>query len=63
MDWVADKVKPGDTGQTTTRLAPVGKALINSHEFEVTSISDLIERGAAIEVVEVSKNKITVKLN
>ena len=63
LDWVKGAVKPGDIGTATSRLAPVGKAMINSHEFEVTSISDYIERGTSVKIIEVSGNRITVKAN
>lgn len=55
------KVKPGDTGETVSRLAPMGKAIINGDYYEVSSIGEFIDQGTEIEVTKVVNNKIKVK--
>jgi len=56
-------IKEGDIGTTISRLAPMGKALINDEYFEVTSTGDWIDQGTEIKVVKIDRNKITVKTN
>ena len=56
------RVKPGDTGKTISRLAPMGKAFINDAYYEVRSNGEMIDQGCEIEVIKVNINKITVKL-
>jgi membrane-bound ClpP family serine protease len=55
-------IKPGDSGVTISRLAPMGKAVINDNIVEVTALGELIDQQSTIEVVKVEGNKITVKL-
>lgn len=55
-------VKPGDEGITVSRLAPMGKAVINDNIVEVTAMGELIDQQSTIEVVKVEGNKIIVKL-
>lgn len=57
-----DKVKPGDTGTTISRLAPAGKARINEEIYEVHSISGFIDQRAEIVIVKIDHQKIIVKL-
>ena len=62
LDWVHGQVKVGDTGKCISRLSPIGKAMINNREFEVTSSSDYIEENSTVVVTMVSRNKIVVNL-
>jgi len=55
------KVKPGDEGQTISRLAPVGKAVINDEYYEVHSLGEYIEPQTPIVVIRVEFSKIIVK--
>ncbi len=57
----ADQVKPGDTGITTSRCAPTGKAIINGQFYEVLARSEYILQDTPIEVIRVERNKIFVK--
>jgi membrane-bound ClpP family serine protease len=57
----ADKVKPGDTGLTISRLNPMGKAMINGEYYEVTAKFSLIDHNTEIVVTKVEGNKIIVK--
>jgi len=55
------KVKPGDEGKTISRLAPVGKAVINDEYYEVHSLGEYIEPQTPIVVIRVEFSKIIVK--
>lgn len=57
----AGKVMPGDEGMTITRLNPMGKAIIKSEYYEVTSKDNLIDPNIEIIVTKVDGNKIIVK--
>jgi membrane-bound ClpP family serine protease len=57
-----ESIKPGDTGKTVSRLAPMGKAMINNAYYEVRTKGEYIDQGTEIEVVKVDVNKITVKI-
>lgn len=56
-------VKVGDVGKTISRLAPMGKAMINNHIVEVTSLQEFIAEQKEIVVLEVNHNKIIVQIN
>jgi len=55
------KIKIGDVGKTVSRLAPMGKAIINNVYFEVKTQGKFIDEGTEIEVINIDFNKITVK--
>ncbi len=57
-----DQVKPGDTGTTTSRCTPIGKALINGQFYEVHARSEFIPEDSPVEVIRIERNKIFVKL-
>lgn len=57
-----DKVNLGDKGKTITRLAPSGKIRVNGIEMEAESVSGLIDVGVEVEIIEVLKYKVFVKL-
>jgi len=50
----------GQSGQTTTRLSPAGKAHIDSRVYDVVSDGEMIETGIEINVIEVTGNRIVV---
>lgn len=54
-------VKPGDKGKSVSRLAPMGKALINDQYFEVTTMGEYVEPGTDLVVIRVEGTKIYVK--
>ncbi|MBE0661997.1 MAG: NfeD family protein [Bacteroidales bacterium] len=56
-----DKVMAGDEGTTVSRLAPVGKAIINGEFYEVDSLGEYIEPQTKIVVISVDHSKIIVK--
>ena len=56
-----EKIKPGDTGVTVSRLAPMGKALINGEFYEVSTDGDFIDPKTEILVLKIEYNKVIVK--
>lgn len=55
------KIKPGDTGKSVSRLAPMGKALINEEFYEVSTNGDFIDPQTEIVVLKIEYNKVIVK--
>jgi membrane-bound ClpP family serine protease len=55
-------IKEGDTGNTVSRLAPSGKALINNEIVEVHTFGEFIDQEVEITVISVKDNKIFVTL-
>lgn len=51
----------GMTGNTLSRINPMGKAKINGIEIEVTSLGKLIDARRRVEVISVDGNKVFVK--
>ncbi len=62
LDSVADFVKPGDEGITTSRLSPMGSALINNELYEVKSDEGYLDNGEEVIVKNIESNMIIVKL-
>lgn len=60
-DKYEDIFKVGDKGKSTTRLNPIGKALIADRVVEVKSYSEFIDENKEIEIIKLEGNKITVK--
>ena len=56
-----ENLKPGDTGRTVSRLAPMGKALINGEFYEVSTNGDFIDQQTEVVVLKIDHNKIIVK--
>lgn len=61
QDITEDQIKVGDNGETVTRLAPMGKILVNEIVREAKSIDGYIDEHSPIEVVSVEGTSITVK--
>ena len=57
----AQQVKPGDSGETITRLNPMGTAFINGELREVTTNGEFLPEGIRVVVFKVEFNKIFVK--
>jgi len=55
-------IKEGDLGNTVSRLAPSGKALINNEIVEVHTFGEFIDQEVEITVISVRDNKIFVTL-
>ena len=56
-----DVVHLGDKGKAISRLAPMGKVMVNGHIFEAKSIGYYIEEETEIEVIKINDSNITVK--
>ncbi|NCA85012.1 MAG: hypothetical protein EOM83_05475 [Clostridia bacterium] len=56
------KINIGDEGISISRLAPMGKALINDEYYEVSSPGEFIDEGKAIVITKIEHKKIFVKL-
>jgi len=56
-----EKVKPGVKGKTVSRLAPMGKALINGEYYEVSTDGDFIDQQTEVVITRIEHNKIIVK--
>ena len=55
------RIHAGDHGITITRLAPMGKAMVNDVICEAKSTGNFIDENTAIEVLEVLTTQIIVK--
>jgi membrane-bound ClpP family serine protease len=54
-------VQPGDKGVTISRLAPIGKILINGKPIEGRSENEMIDQNTQVEVVEVGTYNVLVR--
>ncbi len=54
-------IKAGDKGQAISRLAPMGKAMINGKYFEVKTNGEYVDENTKIRVIEIDHNKIWVE--
>ena len=55
------KIKPGDSGITATRLAPIGMVTVNNITIEGKSIGGFLDPNTKIEVVKVLGTQVIVK--
>jgi membrane-bound ClpP family serine protease len=60
-DLTEDQIKVGDQGSTLTRLAPMGKVIVNELVREAKSTEGYIDQHTEIEVVSVQGTRISVK--
>jgi membrane-bound ClpP family serine protease len=56
-----EQVKPGDKGETITRLNPMGKIMVKDMVREARSVEGYINEHTPVEVVSVEGTRITVK--
>lgn len=61
LDVKEMNISPGDKGTTITRLAPMGKVLVNKISVEAKSMGSFIDENEEIEVVKVLNTNIVVK--
>ncbi|CDN32023.1 hypothetical protein BN938_1945 [Mucinivorans hirudinis] len=52
----------GDEGRAITRLAPMGKILINNQVIEVKTMGEYVDEGSTVEVVGTDNMNLIVKL-
>jgi membrane-bound ClpP family serine protease len=55
------KIKPGDKGETVTRLAPIGMVRVNDITIEGKSIGGFLDPHTKVEVTKVLGTQIIVK--
>ena len=55
------KVTIGDKGVTLSRLAPMGKVLVNGEEYEAKFREGFLDRGVEVEVVDIEGNILVVR--
>jgi len=60
-DLTEEQVKSGDRGKALTRLAPMGKIMINDLVREAKSTEGYIEEHSHVEVVSIEGTRISVK--
>ena len=60
-DITEDQIKISDSGSAITRLAPMGKILVNGIVREAKSTEGYIDEHTTIEVVSVEGTRISVK--
>ena len=60
-DLTEEQIKTGDQGSTLTRLAPMGKILVNGIVREAKSIEGYVDEHRDIEVVGIEGTRISVK--
>jgi membrane-bound ClpP family serine protease len=60
-DLTEEQVKIGDRGKALTRLAPMGKIIVNDLVREAKSVEGYINEHSDIEVVSVEGTRISVK--
>lgn len=51
----------GDKGQTISSLKPIGKALFQENEIEVSSNGGFVNENIEIEIIRIESNKIFVQ--
>ncbi len=54
-------LKVGMRGKTTSRCAPIGKAVFGNNHIEVDSGTDYLKTGTPVEIVRIYRNKIFIK--
>ena len=60
-DLTEEQVKSGDRGTALTRLAPMGKILVNDLVREAKSTEGYIDEHTDIEIVSIAGTRISVK--
>ena len=56
------KVTIGDTGCTLSRLAPMGKVLVNGEEYEAKYRNGFLNKGENVVIVEIEGNVLVVEI-
>jgi membrane-bound ClpP family serine protease len=57
-----NSVQTGDEGTTTSKLSPIGNALINNKVYEVRSEGNYIDSNKKIRIKHIDGNKIFVEI-
>ena len=59
--WESDKSLVGKVGRVYTQLRPAGTILVDGKRLDAVTSGELIEKDAAIRVIEVHGNRIVVE--
>ena len=59
--YAIDKVEIGMKGVASSRLAPMGKVIIDGNEYEAKSVDGFVDQKCEIEVVSIENNKLIIK--
>ena len=51
----------GDVGESVSALKPIGKAMFDDKEFEVTSLGGWIDEHQKIKIIKLDNHKILVE--
>ncbi len=54
-------LKPGDTGKSIGRLAPMGKIRVNGEVVEAQSTGDYIDPQTQVRIIKIKQNQIIVE--
>ena len=54
-------IEEGQEGTAVSVLRPVGKAMFNDHEYEVTTLGNYLEAGQNVRIAKISNSKIIVE--
>jgi membrane-bound ClpP family serine protease len=55
------KIQVGDKGITMSRLAPMGKVMVNDNVYEAKTFSQFVDQKTEIEIIKIEQNIIIVK--
>ncbi len=61
VNSIDSNVNVGDRGIALSRLAPIGKVVVNDNIYEAKSFNGFINQKEKIEVIKIESNKIIVK--
>lgn len=56
-----EKFKVGDTGETITRMAPVGKVMINDISCEAKTLGEYLDPHTEITIIKINNNQLIVQ--
>jgi membrane-bound ClpP family serine protease len=54
-------VNVGDKGYTISFIRPMGQAIVNNYDIEVSSMGEMIPSGVNIEIIKIENTKIYIK--
>ena len=59
--YVMTKVRVGDVGCTISRVAPMGKVLVNGEEYEAKYRNGFLDKGENVVIVEIEGTVLVVE--
>ena len=58
---LTETLAPGEEGLTVSVLRPMGKAIFQDKEYEVTTLGTYLEASKPVKIIQISANKIIVE--